>query len=174
MPMEKCHRDNSNPSTRIRSNRPWSRIYSRFIKFLKFSFKPLKIGLKKVFVIWSKCISTRLSSIASFEYLRWCFTVKCISLALVVYLFVYFNFASNNDSSSIIESSYMDNEELTQELESPIIKLKRNKTLYDYLDNFKYFKYFETNKAREKDLCQLPDLKIWDLISPTTYTGKIL
>jgi len=56
----------------------------------------------------------------------------------------------------------MDNEELTQELESPIIKLKRNKTLYDYLDNFKYFKYFETNKAREKDLCQLPDLKIWE------------
>ncbi len=70
-------------------------------------------------------------------------------------------FNSHSVPDTLLESSYRNNEKIMEEIEL-VNRIKRNKTLYDYLISFEYFKCLKTDKALEKEFCQLPDLNIWD------------
>ncbi len=63
--------------------------------------------------------------------------------------------------NALFEFNFSNNEQLIEEIES-VPRMKKNKTLYKYLSHFKYFKCFETDKAHEKELCELPSLNIWN------------
>ncbi len=68
---------------------------------------------------------------------------------------------SNSVPDALLESSYWNNEKIIKEIEL-VNRIKRNKTLYDYLTSYEYFTCLKTDKALEKEFCQLPDLNIWD------------
>ena len=116
--------------------------------------------------------------------IKFCLTV--LSILTVLYFIVPFSdridylYETSYATQSIIIENTVDNEQLDYEdkLDHENVNFQyNNKSFFSLLDDVNYFRGYTIDKAFEKELCEVPNLDIWEtkikkLLKPTPVFNK--